>query len=384
MLVRALALVVIWLVLATIILLAGGRRMRGPSVPGSLALIGMVEAAGGLAAPLVGASRTETVVAAVVSLALGVGVICAFPDWNPAGHAAWLFAAEAAGLYLAIATIFVVLVPAGLLGLALGLVLLTMQAAALLLALSYTYDMLDVVCRGRWRHPDGQPARLAATLQEMRAPVHVVGSADRLQAQNWTPPVTLHVPCHDEPFEVVERTLRALAQLDYPRERYQVFVVDNNTSDPELWHPLETLCDQLDFTFLHLEQWPGYKSGALNYALAATALAYEVIGVIDADYVVDSAYLRDLISYFEDPAVAFVQTPQDYRDYGPGSTFYQRSGYHAYRYFFDLSMPSRNERNAIMFCGTMGLIRSEALRRICACSLAAIVASSPTVRTVVG
>src|SRR5258708_3193180 len=113
-----------------------------------------------------------------------------------------------------------------------------------------------------------------------------------------------------------------------------------------------------------LEAWPGFKSGALNYALAMTPAEVDLIGVVDADYLVEPEYLHDLVSYFADDAVAFVQTPQDYRDYGPESTFYQRACYHAYRYFFDVSMPSRNERNAIIFGGTMGLIRAEALRAI--------------------
>ncbi|HEU5348580.1 MAG TPA: glycosyltransferase, partial [Ktedonobacterales bacterium] len=155
-----------------------------------------------------------------------------------------------------------------------------------------------------------------------------------------------------------------LAQLDYPRDAYQVFVVDNNTRDPDIWEPLESLCDDLGFVFLHLEDWPGFKSGALNYALAMTPPEFEIIGVVDADYHVEPDYLRDLVPYFEDENVAFVQTPQDYRDYRPESTLYQRACYHAYRYFFDVSMPSRNEHNAIIFGGTMGLIRADTLRDI--------------------
>ena len=38
--------------------------------------------------------------------------------------------------------------------------------------------------------------------------------------------------------------------------------------------------------------------------------------------------------------------------------------YHGYKYFFEVSMPSRNERNAIIFAGTMGLIRKSVLEEI--------------------
>ena len=63
-----------------------------------------------------------------------------------------------------------------------------------------------------------------------------------------------------------------------------------------------------------------------------------------------------------DANLAFVQTPQDYRDY-EGST-YLTACYDAYRYFFATAMPSRNERNSIIFAGTMGLLRRSLLGSI--------------------
>ena len=57
-----------------------------------------------------------------------------------------------------------------------------------------------------------------------------------------------------------------------------------------------------------------------------------------------------------------MQTPQDYRDH-QGDVF-SESTYRGYKYFFEVSMPSRNERNAIIFAGTMGLIRKSVLEEI--------------------
>jgi hypothetical protein len=74
---------------------------------------------------------------------------------------------------------------------------------------------------------------------------------------------------------------------------------------------------------------------------------------------VDPAWLDDVVGYFADPSVAFVQTPQDYRDW-QGDT-YLTACHDAYDYFFRTSMPSRNQRNSIIFAGTMGLIRRRVL-----------------------
>ena len=366
MLFHALMLALIWLILSALILLAVGRRLGGPSAFFSLALALLIEAGGGALAIRLGIPRDEVIICAAIGILPAIAIIFLFPTWNPAGHAAWLFLAEASVVYLSVAAVITAFAPMSVAGRVLGLLLFVMQCVAIVLMLSYTHELLDVVCRRRWRRPEARPQRLI--------PRGGAGASER-DSGSWNyhdndwegesaPLVALHVPCHEEPPELVAQTLQALARLDYPRDAYQVFVVDNNTRDPDLWEPVESLCDRLGFIFLHLEDWPGFKSGALNYALAMTPSEFEIIGVVDADYLVEPDYLRDLVPYFDDNAVAFVQTPQDYRDYRAESTFYQRACYHAYRYFFDVSMPSRNERNAIIFGGTMGLIRADALREM--------------------
>jgi hypothetical protein len=140
--------------------------------------------------------------------------------------------------------------------------------------------------------------------------------------------------------------------------------VDNNTPLQETWRPLGEICRKLgpNFHCLHLDQWPGYKSGALNFALTQTDPRAEIIAIIDADYEVAPDFLSELVQAFADSQVAFVQTPQDYRDH-EGDLF-SESTYRSYKYFFEVSMPSRNERNAIIFAGTMGLIRKSVLEEI--------------------
>jgi cellulose synthase/poly-beta-1,6-N-acetylglucosamine synthase-like glycosyltransferase len=50
---------------------------------------------------------------------------------------------------------------------------------------------------------------------------------------------------------------------------------------------------------VHVDPWPGFKSGALNLALAEyTHPDAEIVGVIDADYRVDPNYFRETVGYF--------------------------------------------------------------------------------------
>jgi cellulose synthase/poly-beta-1,6-N-acetylglucosamine synthase-like glycosyltransferase len=215
-------------------------------------------------------------------------------------------------------------------------VLLLFEVLALGLAVSYLFEILD---------------RLGSRPVETPPP-----DAGHL------PRIALQVPAYNEPVEIVSETLRSLAALDYPHLLVQV--VDNNTPDPEVWRPLEKLCAELGdrFQFIHLENWPGFKAGALNEAVRRLPDDVEVVGIVDADYLVEPDWLRRTAGYFADPQVAFVQSPQDYRDWSDDD--YLRGLYHSYKYFFDVSMPARAHRNAIIFAGTMGLIRVSALREI--------------------
>jgi cellulose synthase/poly-beta-1,6-N-acetylglucosamine synthase-like glycosyltransferase len=355
MLIHALMFTATGVLVATALMFLFGRRMSGPAWWSSLLLIALISALSGWTVIQLKVPQQEAGIFAGATLLLGVIFIARFPTWNAIGHAVWLFTVTTTLVYLFVAGLFALLLPVGLAGLLVGIILLVMQIASAFFTLSYTHEIIDVICRRRWRYLESKPPRLAGPGPRISPWPRNAGPLPR---------VALQVPCHEEPVEVLAGTLYALAELDYPRDAYQVFVVDNNTGDRALWQPLAQLCDELGFVFLHLEKWPGFKSGALNYALSATPPDFDLVGIIDADYVVAPEYLHDLVGHFASPNVAFVQTPQDYRDYRPDSTLYQRACYHAYRYFFDLSMPSRNERNAIIFGGTMGLLRRSALDEV--------------------
>ncbi len=173
------------------------------------------------------------------------------------------------------------------------------------------------------------------------------------------PLVSIHLPTCNEPPAMVILTLDSLARLDYVD--YEVLVVDNNTDDERLWRPVEAHVAKLGprFRFFHLPQWPGFKAGALNFALGASDPRAEVIGVVDADYAVDRHWLRDLVGHFAAPNVAVVQAPQAHREFE--SSAFRRMVNWEFDGFFRIGMHHRNERNAIIQHGTMTLVRRAAL-----------------------
>lgn len=273
-------------------------------------------------------------------LFLGLGIVTAAlaEEWNALGQAAFAaMAASAASLvgYTGYVTFTSHLGP---LSFAFSIALLLLQSVAMFFMTGHTFEVVDVICRTRWRR-----------------------NFSICPAERNFPKVSLHLPAYNEPPQMVIQTLDALAKLDYPN--YEVIVIDNNTKEESLWRPVEAHCLRLGFKFFHLDNWPGFKSGALNFGLTQTDPEAEIIGVIDSDYVVERNYLKDLIGFFDNPNVAFLQTPQDYRDFSNDDR-YAGACYRAYAYFFAVSMASRNERNGIIFAGTMGLIRKRVLEEM--------------------
>src|ERR1700704_19606 len=173
------------------------------------------------------------------------------------------------------------------------------------------------------------------------------------------PKVSIHVPAYFEPPEMLKQTLDAVSRLDYPN--FECIVIINNTPDPEFWQPIQDHCRVLGerFKFINAEKVEGFKAGALRIAMERTAVDAEIIGVIDADYVVQPDWLKDLVPAFADPRVGLIQAPQDHRD-GDRSVMHtalnsEDAG------FFDIGMVEGNEANAIIGRGTMSLIRRTAL-----------------------
>jgi glycosyltransferase involved in cell wall biosynthesis len=158
---------------------------------------------------------------------------------------------------------------------------------------------------------------------------------------------------------MLKLTLDSVARLNYPN--FECILVINNTPDPAFWQPVEEHCKTLGerFKLIREDNLEGFKAGALRLALNHTADDAEIIGVLDADYVVHPDWLKDLAPLFADPRVGLVQAPQDHRDATRSAMHVAMNG--EYAGFFDIGMVQRNEHNAIVTHGTMCLMRRSAL-----------------------
>ena len=291
---------------------------------------------------LLGATEHNSIIAAACLAAVSLAWLPVTRRWNARGHLCWSATTFLFVVYLAFVLDWTFASNLGVAGTVGGVLLWLLEVFAAFLACAYLWEICDALGSERWRR-------------------RIAGGAVASVPDSELPFVSLHVPAHNEPPDMVLDTLRSLLRLDYPR--YEVIVIDDNTDDEKLWLPVRDWCARHGAKFAHLEDWPGYKSGALNYALREmTDERAEVIGVVDSDYQLNPGFLRRCAPLFADSWVGFTQAPQDYRGW-EWSKYYRRLFY-SYSYFFAVSQPSRNERDGAIFAGTMGLIRRVALEQL--------------------
>ena len=285
----------------------------------------------------------------LAAIALLVGVLMSLPILRlpePTVPQAFLLSAAANGVGAWLATVFAYwdghyFIFGSAFALTLGLILL----GPLVLIAMARIEEIAAIAFGR------SPRRLIAK----GAPVVPATIGENLAF----PKVSIHIPAYFEPPEMLKQTLDAVARLDYPN--FECVVIINNTPDPAFWQPIQDHCRALGerFKFINAEKITGFKAGALRIAMDRTAADAEIIGIIDADYVVDPDWLKDLVPLFADPRVGLVQAPQDHRDEDRSLMHYIMNG--EYAGFFDIGMVQRNEENAIIVHGTMCLIRRAAM-----------------------
>jgi cellulose synthase/poly-beta-1,6-N-acetylglucosamine synthase-like glycosyltransferase len=122
------------------------------------------------------------------------------------------------------------------------------------------------------------------------------------------PKVTIQLPIYNEVY-VVERLIRAVCEIDYPRELMEIQVLDDSTDETTNVARQRVKHYQAQgyaITVLHRDNRKGFKAGALREGLeSATG---EFIAIFDADFVPPKDFLKRTLPHFDDPKIGVVQT----------------------------------------------------------------------------
>ena len=122
------------------------------------------------------------------------------------------------------------------------------------------------------------------------------------------PRVTVQLPMYNEMY-VAERIIDTTAELNYPRDKFQIQVLDDSTDETKeiIANKVKELAAKgIDIIHIHRTDRTGYKAGALDSAM--DKVSGEFIAIFDADFVPDSDFLLKTIPYFQDEKIGVVQT----------------------------------------------------------------------------
>ncbi len=118
------------------------------------------------------------------------------------------------------------------------------------------------------------------------------------------PKFSIIVPTKDEEL-VIGRCLDSILNLDYPKDKMEIIIVDGNSSDSTCKVCSEFVEKHSGIIRLIKEKQSRGKPAALNLAL--THVTGEIVGVFDADSVPEKDVLKKVASYFIDKQVTAVQ-----------------------------------------------------------------------------
>lgn len=216
--------------------------------------------------------------------------------------------------------------------------------------------------------------------------VYILGAFVNIWPINRTPPklpddpeawltVDVLIPSYNEDAAMLEMTLLAATQLDYPKSRYKVYLCDDggtvqrrNRSDisEQSWarfHQLNLLCEKVGAIYLTREKNEHAKAGNLNAALQDHCRG-ELVLILDADHIPTRDFLQNTVGFFNhDPKLFLVQTPHHFINPDPLERNLRTYGYmpSENEMFYSQIQPGLDFWGASFFCGSAAVLRREHL-----------------------
>ena len=177
--------------------------------------------------------------------------------------------------------------------------------------------------------------------------------------KGW-PKVTIQLPIYNELY-VIERLLKCITALKYPKDKLQIQVLDDSTDESlSLTKKLVAFYQNKGIPIEHNHRLnrEGFKAGALKEGLKSATGTF--IAIFDSDFLPDSDWLFKTVPQFQNPAVGVVQTRWGHinRDYSVWTSV-QAFALDAH---FLLEQIGRNQQEYfINFNGTAGIWRKSCI-----------------------
>lgn len=163
--------------------------------------------------------------------------------------------------------------------------------------------------------------------------------------------VDIVITVYGEELEVIEETARAAKNII---GKHRTTILDDGCSDD-----VARLARAIGVGYIRRESGEGAKAGNINNALKQ--LNNDFVAIFDADHVPKPTFLYETLPHFHDEKVAFVQTPQFYKN---KNNEISRGASYAQDLFYKYICPGKNKFNSAFCVGTNVIFKRSALDEI--------------------
>jgi cellulose synthase (UDP-forming) len=187
-----------------------------------------------------------------------------------------------------------------------------------------------------------------------RKPVPLPANMD-----DW-PTVDIYVPSYNEDLEIVRPTVLAAMNIDWPRDKMNVYILDDGRRPA-----FRQFAEDIGCGYIIRPDNKGAKAGNINHALKHTDGEY--IAIFDCDHAPTRAFLQLTAGWMvRDKRIALVQTPHFFYSADPfeRNLARQRPVPNEGLLFYGAIQPGNDLWNAAFFCGSCALIRRTALEEV--------------------
>jgi cellulose synthase (UDP-forming) len=191
------------------------------------------------------------------------------------------------------------------------------------------------------------------------------------------PVVDVFIPTYNEPDEIVRITATAATQIDYPKEKLRVYILDDGGTHAKRNHPeqgmaawerhhrMRRMADELGIGYLTRETNQQAKAGNINHALQYTD--GDLVLILDCDHVPTRDILQNTVGQFvADDKLFLVQTPHFFINPSPIEKSLSGIANPSVEsdMFYRRIHPAMNFWNASYFCGSAALLRRRHLMEV--------------------
>lgn len=177
--------------------------------------------------------------------------------------------------------------------------------------------------------------------------------------REW-PTVDVFIPTYNESLEVVKPTVLAALAMDWPADKFHVWILDDGRR-PEF----RAFAEEVGCGYIIRPDNKGAKAGNINHALSVTEGEY--VAIFDCDHVPTRAYLQLTLGWLvKDRELCMVQTPHHFYSPDPFERNLARGRDvpNEGLLFYSMIQPGNDLWNAAFFCGSCATIRRSALQQI--------------------